>query len=88
MKYGSFMTTNGTSVIVSQFNSASLIASYLLTHKLMLFIRQISQTPLNANLPRIFQMMARIYCFKIILYKAYCIGYGYPNYFIDWFIIF
>lgn len=74
MKYGSFMTTNGTSVIVSQFNSASLIASYLLTHKLMLFIRQISQTPLNANLPRIFQMMAKknykylkIFCARNIL---------------------
>jgi hypothetical protein len=59
MQYGSFLTTNGTSVLVSQLNNPSLIASYLLTHKLILFIRQVSQTPLYANLPKIFQLMAK-----------------------------
>ena len=59
MLYGSFLTTHGVSVIVSQLNNASLIASYLLTHKLILYIRQVSQTPLYANLPRIFQLMAK-----------------------------
>jgi len=59
MQYGGFMTNNGTSIIVSQLNSPTLIASFLLTQKLIFFIRQVSQAPLYSNLPRIFQMMAK-----------------------------
>ena len=59
MQYGGFMTNNGTSIIVSQLNSPTLIASFLLTQKLIFFIRQISQAPLYANLPKVFQMMAK-----------------------------
>ena len=76
MQYGSFLTTNGTSVIVSQLNNASLIASYLLTHKLILFVRQISQTPLYANLPRVFQLMAKKNYNKLKTYCAKNIVFG------------
>jgi hypothetical protein len=74
MQYGGFMTNNGTSIIVSQLNSPTIIASFLLTQKLIFFIRQIAQAPLYSNLPRIFQMMAikdydnlKPYCAKGII---------------------
>lgn len=69
MQYGGFMTNNGTSIIVSQLNSPTLIASFLLTQKLIFFIRQIAQAPLYSNLPRIFQMMATK---DFVNLKPYC----------------
>lgn len=59
MYYGSYLTTNGTALIAAQLTNPQLITSYLLTQKVLFFIRQISQAPLYSNLPKIFQMMAR-----------------------------
>lgn len=70
MQYGGFMTNNGASIVVSQLNSSTLIASFLLTQKLIFFIRQIAQAPLYSNLPKVFQMMA-IKDFKTL--KSYCV---------------
>lgn len=59
MLYGGYLVNNGTGIVVSQINNPTLIASFLLTQRLIFFIRQVSQAPLYANLPRIFQMMAK-----------------------------
>jgi len=74
MQYGGFIINNGTSIIVSQLNSPTLIVSFLLTQKLIFFIKQIAQAPLYSNLPKIFQMMAikdynnlKPYCAKAII---------------------
>lgn len=69
MYYGGYLTNNGTALVVSQINNPKLIASFLITQKIIFFIRQISQAPLYSNLPRVFQMMAKNNYF---LLKKYC----------------
>jgi hypothetical protein len=69
MQYGGYLTNNGSAIVVSQLSSPTLIASFLLSQRAIFFIRQVSQAPLYANLPRIFQLMAK-QDYKVL--KPYC----------------
>lgn len=69
MFYGGYLTNNSSALIVSQINNPTLIASFLITQKIIFFIRQISQAPLYSNLPRVFQMMAKK---DYVQLKKYC----------------
>lgn len=56
---GGYFVNYGTSLIVSQLNSPTLIATFLVTQRIIFFIRQIAQVPIYANLPRVFQLLAK-----------------------------
>lgn len=76
MFYGGYLTNNGNSLIVSQLGDPKLISGFLLTQRLIVFVRQISQAPLYSNLPRIFQKLAKKE-FKILkLYSSIGITRG------------
>lgn len=57
--WGAYFINFGVSLLVAQINNAALIASFLLTLRVMFVLRQIAQAPLYANLPRVMQMMAK-----------------------------
>lgn len=57
--WGAYFINFGVSLLVAQINDAALIASFLLTLRVMFVLRQIAQAPLYANLPRVMQMMAK-----------------------------
>lgn len=71
--YGGYLANNGVSLLVAQINDAALIVSYLLTLRIMLVLRQISQAPLYANLPRVMQMMAKHNFKQLRIYASKCI---------------
>jgi len=71
VSYGSYLITYGNGIVVSQLDDPSLIASFLLTQRLVYFIRQVSQTPFYSNLPRIIQMVARSESEAL---KGYCVS--------------
>ncbi len=58
ISWGSYFTNFGSSWIVSQLPDPKVIASFLITQKLISFSRQLAQVPLYAELPQVFQMMA------------------------------
>lgn len=73
IQLGGYFINNSTSFIIAQLKSPELIASFLLTQRVVLFARQICQAPIYANLPRIFQFMAsnkidelKLFCAKSI----------------------
>jgi hypothetical protein len=73
IQLGGYFINNGASFIIAQLKSPELIASFLLTQRVISFGRQICQAPLYANLPRVFQLMAankiseiKIFCGKTI----------------------
>lgn len=73
IQLGGYFINNGSSFIVAQLKTPELIASFLLTQKVVSFGRQICQAPIYANLPRIFQLMAagrteelQVFCIKNI----------------------
>jgi hypothetical protein len=76
MFYGSYFSNNSVGIIISQLNDPKLIASYLLSQKIISFVRQISQAPLYSNLPRVFQLMAKSEFKTLKLYCAKGISFG------------
>jgi len=76
MQYGGYFTNNGTAIVVSQLSDPQLISSFLLSQRLIFFIRQVSQAPLYANLPRIFHMLALKDFFGLKKYCAKNITFG------------
>jgi len=76
MMYGGYFVVYGNSIIVAQIDNPKLIASFLLTQRLIFFIRQIAQVPLYANLPRIFQMLAKKEFYRLKSYCARAIAMG------------
>jgi len=59
MQWGGYFTNYGTSLIVSQLPDPKIIASFLVTQRIIFFARQLAQVPLYAKLPNIFQMMSK-----------------------------
>jgi len=76
MFLGGYMINNGNSLIVSQIADPKLISGFLLTQRLIFFIRQISQAPLYSNLPRIFQKLAKKEFKNLKLYSSIGITRG------------
>jgi len=56
--WGSYMINYGNSIIISQGNNPTLIASFLFTQRIVNLIRNISQAPFYANLPKIYKFIA------------------------------
>ncbi len=56
---GSYFINNGIGVLVSQINNAALVASFLFTMRVLMFGRQVAQSPLYARLPDIMHLMAK-----------------------------
>ena len=56
---GAYLINYATSLLIAQLDDVALIASFLFTLKVLFMIRQVSQAPLYANLPRVMQMMAK-----------------------------
>lgn len=59
IQYGSYLINYGSGIIISQVKNAETIAGFMLAQRIIFFIRQVSQAPIYANLPRIFQLMSK-----------------------------
>lgn len=56
--WGNYLTNYGTSIIVAQISDVRLMASFLFTQRIFMFIRRISEAPFYANLPKVYKVMA------------------------------
>lgn len=57
--WGNYMINYGNSIIISQGNNPAMIASFLFTQRIVNFIRNISQAPFYANVPKIYNLTAQ-----------------------------
>lgn len=57
--WGSYFINYGSSLIVSQLPDPKIIASFLVTQRIIFFARQLAQVPVYAKLPTVFQMMSK-----------------------------
>lgn len=57
--WGSYFVNYGSTLIVSQLPDPKIIASFLITQRIIFFARQLAQVPVYAKLPTIFQMMSK-----------------------------
>ena len=58
IQWGGYFINYGTSIIVSQLPDPKIIASFLVTQRIVFIIRQLSQVPIYSNLPVIYKMMS------------------------------
>ncbi len=56
--WGNYLTSYGNSIIVSQISDVKLMASFLFTQRILMFVRRVSEAPFYANLPTIYNLMA------------------------------
>ncbi len=59
ISWGAYFINYGSSLIVSQLSDPKLIASFLVTQRIIFFARQLAQVPLYAKLPTVFKMMSK-----------------------------
>ena len=59
MKWGAYMIYNGGGLVVAQMSDTKLIASYLLTLRVVFVFRQIAQAPMVAYMPKVISSLAR-----------------------------
>lgn len=59
VRWGAYFINYGNSIIVSQLPDPKIIASFLVTQRIIYFASQIAQVPVYARLPQIFQMLAK-----------------------------
>lgn len=76
--WGSYFINYGSSLIVSQLADPKIIASFLVTQRIIFFARQLAQVPIYAQLPRIFQMMSlhQFSKLKLFISKSIFIGFS------------
>ena len=58
-QWGSFFTSSGVSIIISQIKDPALMASFLFTNKIIGFIKTVAEAPFQANLPIVYSLMAK-----------------------------
>ena len=56
--WGNYLTTSGNSIIIAQISDVKLIASFLFTQRILMFVRRVSEAPFWANLPIVYNLMA------------------------------
>ena len=59
IQWGGYFINYGSSLIVSQLPDPKIIASFLVTQRIIFFARQLAQVPIYAKLPTIFHMMSK-----------------------------
>lgn len=59
IQWGGYFINYGSSLIVSQLPDPKIIASFLVTQRIIFFARQLAQVPVYAKLPTVFQMMSK-----------------------------
>jgi len=57
--WGGYCIIQGNSIIVAQLDNPKTIAMFLFTQRLLFMIRNFSQAPIYANLPRVFRFIAK-----------------------------
>lgn len=69
IQIGGFVSNYGSSIIVAQIVSPSVASSFMLTQRLILFLRQVSQAPLYANLPNIYKLFSEKNLIEVKFYS-------------------
>ena len=65
MLFGSHFINNGTALVVAQLSDTSLIASYLLTVRILVIIRSLSISQFNANYPSLINLVVSKNFYKV-----------------------
>lgn len=56
--WGGFMVNSGNSIVISQIDNVELMASFLLTRRILGYLRNIADSAFYANLPKVYHLLA------------------------------